>query len=137
MRIMSLDIGDKRMGVAISDRTHIIAQGLTTIKRNGLDKDIKKLKELIEVNEINLIVAGLPLNIDGTLSKKAHEILELIGLFKKRLKIPIETYDERLSSKEAEDILIEGDVSRKKRRDKIDKLAAQIILQNYLNFKKG
>lgn len=132
---MGLDIGDKRIGIAISDKTRTIAQNLMVLKRKDLEADIQILKDIIKDKEVSLIVVGLPLNMDGTLSKKALEILKFIEILKENIEIPIQTYDERLTSKEAESILIEGGVSRKKRKDKIDKIAAQIILQNYLDNK--
>lgn len=133
MRIMGLDIGHKRIGVAMSDVTELIAQNLITLKRKDLSYDLKILKDLIEKKQVGLIIVGLPLNMNGSVSKKAHEILEFIEILKHKFELPIETYDERLSSKEAESILIKGDVSRRKRKDKIDKIAAQLVLQNYLD----
>jgi len=136
MRIMALDVGEKRVGVAISDKTRVIAQNLMTLNRKNLKDDLKTLKNIVEEKKVHLIVVGLPLNMNGTLGKKAEEILKFKDLIERRIGIDVETYDERLSSKEAEAILIKADISRKKRKGKIDKIAAQIILQNYLNSKE-
>ncbi len=136
MRIMALDVGEKRVGVAISDKTRVIAQNLMTLNRKNLKDDLKTLKNIVEEKEVHLIVVGLPLNMNGTLGKKAEEILKFKDLIERKIGIDVETYDERLSSKEAEAILIKADISRKKRKGKIDKIAAQIILQNYLNSKE-
>ena len=133
---MALDVGEKRIGVAISDKTGVIAQNLMTLNRKNLKDDLRVLKDIVKEKKVHLIVVGLPLNMNGTLGKKAEEMLKFKDLIKKRIGIDVETYDERLSSKEAEDILIKADISRKKRKEKIDKIAAQIILQSYLNSKE-
>jgi putative holliday junction resolvase len=135
MRAMGLDIGHKRIGVAVSDKTKSIAQNLMTLNRRDIKSDLRTLKGIIEEREVDLIVIGLPLNMNGTIGSKAEDILKLKNRLEEELKIKVETYDERLTSKEAEDILIEGDVSRKKRKEKIDKIAACLILQNYLDLK--
>ena len=133
---MALDVGEKRVGVAISDKTRVIAQNLMTLNRKNLKDDLKTLKNIVEEKKVHLIVVGLPLNMNGTLGKKAEEILKFKDLIERKIGIDVETYDERLSSKEAEAILIKADISRKKRKEKIDKIAAQIILQSYLNSKE-
>jgi len=133
MRILGLDIGTKRIGVAISDEECIIARGLNSIERNG--KEIEKIKELIKKYNVEKIVYGLPLRMDGSISAQTEIVVSFISNLKNEVSIPLLPWDERLSSKQAETILIEADISRKKRKKLIDKLSAQIILQNYLDAK--
>jgi len=133
MRIIGLDIGTKRIGVAISDEECIIARGLNSIERNG--KEIEKIKELIKKYNVEKIVYGLPLRMDGSISAQTEIVVSFISKLKNEVSIPLLPWDERLSSKQAETILIEADISRKKRKKLIDKLSAQIILQNYLDAK--
>jgi len=133
MRIIGLDIGTKRIGVAISDEECIIARGLNSIERNG--KEIEKIKELIKKYNVEKIVYGLPLKMDGSISAQTEIVVSFISKLKNEVAIPLLPWDERLSTKQAETILIEADISRKKRKKFIDKLSAQIILQNYLDAK--
>jgi len=133
MPILGLDIGDKRIGIAISDKTGLIAQGLMTLERLNIEHDLSIIEDIIKSKDIDLIVIGLPLNMNGTLSKEASKVLEFKKILSSKTNLKIITYDERLSSKEAEDLLIRANISRKKRRPQIDKIAAQIILQKYLD----
>jgi len=133
MRVIGLDIGTKRIGVAISDEECIIARGLNSIERNG--KEIEKIKEIIKKYNVEKIVYGLPLRMDGSISSQTEVAVSFISKLKEEISIPLLPWDERLSSKQAETILIEADISRKKRKKLIDKLSAQIILQNYLDSK--
>ena len=133
MRILGLDIGTKRIGVAISDESCTIARGLGILERNG--KEINKIKEIIEKYNIEKIIYGLPLRMDGSISGQTELVISFISKLKNEIKIPLKEWDERLSTKNAETILIQADISRKKRKKLIDKLSAQIILQNYLDSK--
>jgi putative Holliday junction resolvase len=133
MKIMGLDVGEKRIGIALSDSTHTIAQSLECLKRKSLDEDIQALEFIIKENEVGIIVAGLPLNMDGTSGKQAKTVIDFVHIVKERTGLKVETYDERLTSKLAESVLIESDMSRKKRKGKIDSLAAVLILQGYLD----
>jgi len=133
MRIIGLDIGTKRIGVAISDEECIIARGLNSIERDG--KEIEKIKELIKKYNVEKIVYGLPLRMDGSISAQTEIVVSFISKLKNEISIPLLPWDERLSTKQAETILIQADISRKKRKKLIDKLSAQIILQNYLDAK--
>ena len=133
MRILALDLGEKRIGVAISDALNIIAQGEETIERKN-DKDtINKIKELIERHDIKKIIVGMPINMNGTKGDKARYSEEFAAILKKETSISIELVDERLTTKQGERMLIEADVSRKKRKRSIDKIAAQLILQSYMD----
>ena len=134
-RIMGLDIGDKTIGVAVSDLMGITAQGVKTIRRVGKKKDIEELKLIITERQVNKIVSGLPKNMNGTLGPQGEKVLKFCELIKEETGLDIEFWDERLSTVAAERSLIEGDVSRQKRKKVIDMLAAVIILQGYLDSK--
>lgn len=132
MRIMCLDVGSKTIGVAISDELGITAQGLKTIKRKAMEDDLRELDAIISQFQIEKIVVGLPKNMDGSLGKQAEFVLGWIEDFKNKIQLPVETWDERLSTVEATKTLLKADLSRKKRKGVIDKLAAVLILQGYL-----
>lgn len=133
---MGLDVGEKTIGIAVTDPLHIMAQPVTTIRRTSLEKDFSSIIEKIKEYDIGEIVIGLPLNMDGSSGEKVKVVL----LFKDKLSavvpIPIVTWDERLSTVAMQKTMIEADVSRQKRRQAIDKLAAVFILQGYMDFKK-
>lgn len=135
-RIMSLDVGTKRIGVAMSDELLITAQGLDTIYHKDLKSDLDKISALINSNNVSEIVVGLPLNMDGSYSAKTREIVGFVDELSKATNIPVKTWDERLTSMQAERVLLEADVSWGKRKKVTDKLAAQIILQSYLDSRK-
>ena len=134
-RIMGLDIGDKTIGVAVSDIMGITAQGVKTIRGESKKKDIEELKNIIKERQVNKIVSGLPKNMNGTLGPQGEKVLKLCELIKEETGLEIDFWDERLTTVAAERSLIEGDVSRKKRKKVIDMLAAVIILQGYLDSK--
>ena len=135
MRILGLDIGEKRIGIAISDETETIAQGLETIDATG--GVLKRIEEIVSENNIKEVVVGLPLKMDGSRGPAAEKVLRFSEKLKGRLSVAVSTFDERLTTKQGESILIEADMSRKKRKMKIDRIAAQIMLQTYIDFKKG
>lgn len=132
MRIMGLDVGSKTIGVAISDELGITAQGFKTIKRKAMEDDFRELYAIISQFQIEKIVVGLPKNMDGSLGKQAEFVLGWIEDLKNKIQLPVETWDERLSTVEATKTLLKADLSRKKRKEVIDKLAAVLILQGYL-----
>jgi len=131
MRILCLDVGERWVGVAISDDTKILARGLGRIERG--EKEVEKIRELIEKYEVDRVIYGLPLKMDGSMSSQTEKTMAFISKLQKELSIPFIPFDERLSSQQAETILLQADLSRKKRKRYIDKLSAQIILQNYLD----
>lgn len=133
MRIIGLDVGDKTIGVAVSDGLGLTAQGLTTIRRQSYAKDFAALKAYIDEYEAGEIVVGLPKSMDGTLGTQAEKVLAFTEKLKGAFGLPVVMWDERLSTALAEKALLEGDVSRKKRRKVIDMLAAQVILQGYMD----
>lgn len=132
-RIMGLDVGDKTIGVAVSDPLGITAQGITTINRVGLKRDLKELETIINEYEINKIVVGFPKNMNNTVGPQGEKVLEFVEKLKNKFKMDIILQDERLTTVSAERVLIEGDVSRGKRKKIIDKVAATYILQSYLD----
>jgi putative Holliday junction resolvase len=136
MRIMSLDVGTKRIGVAVSDELFLTAQGRETIYRNSPDADMAKIKKIVDEDGVGEIIAGLPINMDGSQGPKAKEVLDFVEKLAKVVTVPVKTWDERLTTVQAERTLLEADISRAKRRLSIDKLAAQIILQSYLDSRK-
>jgi putative Holliday junction resolvase len=135
MRILGLDVGSKTIGVAVSDELNLIAHGVTTLKRKGKRLDIKDLLGMIEELKVEKVVVGLPKNMNGSLGPSAKMVLSLVEELKKFVDLPIITWDERLSTVAAEKVLLEADVSRKKRKRVIDKVAALLILQGYLDSK--
>jgi len=138
MRILCLDVGSKTIGVAMSDPMGWIAQGIKTIRRGPTDGDCRDLKKMIEEHEVERIVVGLPLNMNGTEGPQAVNIRKFVEEMQKIIpEIPVEFWDERLSTVAAERTLIEADVSRAKRKDVINHMAAVQILQGYLESKRG
>ena len=136
MRILGLDVGSKRIGVALSDGLFITAQGMDTIERRALEADLDVIKNLIKDNDVGEVVVGLPLNMNGTYSAKTKEVIEFMDNLSRAISVPVKTWDERLTTVQAERTLLEADVSRVKRKRVADKLAAQIILQGYLDSRK-
>ncbi len=130
---MGLDIGTHTIGVAISDELGITAQGLKTLRRKSMEEDFKEIATIIGQFEIEKIVAGLPKNMNGTLGKQAEMVFQWIKTLKEKIHLPVVTWDERFSTIEASKVLLEADLSRKKRKKVIDKLAAVLILQGYIN----
>src|SRR3712207_211524 len=135
-RIMGLDIGDNTIGVAVSDLMGMTAQGVTTIRRESEKKDIEAIKNVIKEHNVNMIVSGLPKNMNGTVGPQAEKVKKFCELIREETGLEIDFWDERLTTVSAEKMLISGDVSRKNRKKVIDKLAAVLILQGYLDFKK-
>ena len=132
-RIMGLDVGDKTIGVAVSDLMGLTAQGVKTIKRVGKKKDIEALKEIIKERQVNKIVSGLPKNMNGTLGPQGEKVIKFCELLEEETGRKIEYWDERLSTVAAERTLIQGNVRRENRKGVIDMVAAVIILQGYLD----
>ena len=134
MRIMSLDVGSRTIGVACSDALLMTAQGIETVRRTSLEKDFNRLKEIIAEYEVHEIVVGMPKNMNGTQGERC----DIVRAFAKEIKkvvpdVKIIFWDERLSTVAAAKSLIAADVSRAKRRKVIDKMAAVFILQGYLD----
>jgi putative pre-16S rRNA nuclease len=133
MRILGLDVGDKTIGVAVSDGLGLTAQGVTTIRRRSYDKDLELLAGYIDEYEVGKVVVGLPKNMDGSLGPQAEKAINFADRIRERLGIDVSMYDERLSTLLVQKAMIEADVSRAKRKKVVDMLAAQVILQGYLD----
>lgn len=131
-RILGLDVGDKTIGVAVSDPLKITAQGLKTIRRNSYNKDIEQLKEIVQAYNVDKIIVGLPKRLNGTIGIQGEKTIKFVEKIKKDLNLPIEFQDERFTTSLSEKILINADVKRKKRKQIIDKVAAVQILSTYL-----
>lgn len=131
MRIMGLDFGERTIGVAVSDALQWTAQGIKTIRRSPREMD--ELDDLIKTYEVSEIVLGLPKNMNGTLGPRSELTAEFAEQLKETFNLPVRMWDERLSTVAAERSLLEGDVSRAKRKKVIDKMAAVFILQGYLD----
>jgi len=136
IRILALDLGEKRIGVALSDALGLTAQGLTVLSRQNLQQDLEQVMALAKKHEVQEIVIGLPRHMDGRLGEKAEEVLRWAKELEERLSLPVHTVDERLTTIQAERVLLEADVSRRKRRLVIDKMAAALILQGFLDSRR-
>jgi putative Holliday junction resolvase len=133
MRILALDHGSKRIGVAVSDETKTIAQPLEYIPAEPFADFLARLKELLIAKEIDLVLIGLPRNMDGSYGTAAQKVETFVAVLRTAITVPVKTWDERLTSKMANRILIQGNVRRDKRKEKVDKMAAAILLQSYLD----
>lgn len=133
MRVMGVDLGTKRIGIAISDESATLAQGREAIERTSDKEALARIKEIAGEYGVSKIVLGYPVNMDGTVGPRAEDSEKFAELIKEVLDVEVELWDERWSTKEAEDVMITADLSRKKRKKVIDKMAAQIILQGYLD----
>ncbi len=133
MRLMGLDVGSKTLGVALSDPLQFTAQGLEVIRRKKPADDLQRLAEIIEQYQVKKIVVGLPKNMDGTLGPQAGAVQGFIASLRERFALPVDTWDERLTTVAARKMLIQADVSRNRRKQVVDKMAAVIILQGYLD----
>lgn len=139
MRYLGIDLGSKTVGLAMSDTTLTIASTYKTIffKDEDYNSTINEIKDIIKENNITKIILGLPKNMNNTLGERAEITLKYKELLEKSTSLPVIMFDERLTSVISNSILIEADMSRKKRKKKVDSIAAQIILQDYLNKEKN
>ena len=133
MRIMALDVGSRTIGIACSDALLMTAQGIETIRRTSLENDFNRLRELISEYEVHELVVGMPKNMNGTKGDRAEKTEEFVEKMKAVIDLSVTFWDERLSTFMAERQIIAADVSRKKRKGVIDKMAAVVILQGYLD----
>jgi putative pre-16S rRNA nuclease len=135
IRILALDLGEKRIGVALSDALGWTAQGLTVLSRQDLERDLEQVIALAKKHAVQEIVIGLPRHMDGRLGDGAKEVELWSRELEERLGLPVHQVDERLTTLQAERVLLEADVSRRKRRQVIDKMAATLILQGFLDIR--
>jgi putative Holliday junction resolvase len=134
-RIMGIDYGDARIGIAVSDLMGWTAQGVTTIKHQSDARDLDEIGRLMAQYDVSELVLGLPKNMNGSIGPRGELSEKFARKLERRFKVPVHLWDERLTTVAAERTLLEADVSRKKRRQVVDKLAATLILQNYLDSK--
>lgn len=132
-RILGLDVGDKTIGVALSDPMLIAAQPYETIKRSKAKFDLKRIEDIVNENDVSLIVVGLPKNMNNTMGPQSMKVISFVDLIKKRIDIDIVYQDERLTTVQSESVLIDMNVRRENRKSHIDKIAASFILQTYLD----
>ncbi|HNS78945.1 MAG TPA: Holliday junction resolvase RuvX [Syntrophorhabdus sp.] len=133
MRVLGLDVGNKKIGISLSDTTRSIAQGLKVYRRTTLEKDLEELKLVVEEHGIGKIVIGLPKDLNGAIGKKAAEVMAFAEAVQKYTSIGIVLWDERFTTNEANRVFEMAQISHKKRKPYIDVMAAQIILQGYLD----
>src|SRR5262249_38278386 len=131
-RILALDYGTKRIGVALSDELGWTAQPLETFERRTLDRDIAYIASLVQSHEVGRVVLGLPLQLDGREGPAIKAMREFANRLEEGVAVPLVLWDERMTTKAAEDLLIAADVSRQKRKGAVDRVAAAILLQSYL-----
>jgi putative Holliday junction resolvase len=137
VRVIGLDIGSKRIGIAVSDELGFTAQPVETLMSKGVEADLDRIVTLVDQYGADEIVVGVPYNMNGTEGPEAKKVRALMDKISARLHIPVREWDERLSTVAAERALLEADMSRAKRRKVIDKLAAMIILQGYLDRRRN
>ena len=133
MRILALDHGTKRIGVAISDELKMLAQPLEYIPAEPFADFLDRLKQLLREKEVELILVGMPRNMDGSYGPAALKVQDFVAALGHAVTVPIKTWDERLTSVQANRFLIQNKVRRDKRKEKVDKTAAAILLQSYLD----
>lgn len=133
MRILAIDHGTRRMGIAISDELKTIAQPLEYIPAEPFAGFLTRLKALLSDKQVELIIVGMPRNMDGSYGTAAEKVREFISTLRTELNLPVRTWDERLTSVQANRLLIEGNVRREKRKQKVDQMAAALLLQSYLD----
>lgn len=133
LRILGIDLGEKRIGVSISDELGITAQGLPTINSINEIEDLNHIREIIDKYGVTKIILGLPKNMNGSLGRQAQKAMSFAEKLKSSFQLSVELEDERLSTSKAEKFLIETNQSRKKRKKVIDKMSAVIILQSFLD----
>ena len=133
MRILALDHGTRRIGVAVSDEMKMIASPMEYILADPFEKVIERLQQIIREKEVELILIGMPRNMDGTYGPASQKVKDFIAALQAHISTPIKTWDERLTSVMANRALLQGNVRRDQRKEKVDKMAAAILLQSYLD----
>ncbi|MGE5552957.1 MAG: Holliday junction resolvase RuvX [Betaproteobacteria bacterium] len=137
MRILALDVGERRIGVAVSDPLGWTAQAHSVVVRHGLAADLAAVAALVRELGAEQVVVGLPRRLDGSEGPAAEKVKDFASQLAKAIPVPVELFDERLTTAEAEGVLLSGDLSRRRRRQVIDKVAAALILDGYLRRKGG
>jgi len=133
MRILALDHGTKRIGVAVSDELKIIATPLEFVPAEPFAAFLERLKHILQDKEVELVLIGMPRNMDGSYGPAALKVQEFVAVLRAAITVPIQTWDERLTSAQANRFLLQGNVRREERKQKVDKMAAALLLQNWLD----
>ena len=133
MRVLAIDHGTVRMGIAVLDPGGIVATPLEYIPAEPFGGFLARLKELIKEKEVEMILVGMPRNMDGSYGPAAAKVREFVAVLKENILVPIQTWDERLTSAQANRFLLQADVRRKDRKQKVDRAAAAILLQSFLD----
>ena len=134
MRILSMDVGDRRIGMEVSDMLGWTAQGIATLERKSTEEDLVQIEKIIHQYQPEKIVVGLPKNMNGTLGPQGEKVKAFAETLEDRFNLEIVFWDERLTTVSAHKTMIEADMSRRKRKQKVDQLAAVLILQSYLDY---
>jgi putative Holliday junction resolvase len=137
VRYLGLDVGDVRMGVALSDDTATLASGLLTLERVGPRKDVKAVAALVREHGVGEVVVGMPYRLDGTLGPQGEKVMAFVGALRRALPVSVATWDERLTSVAADELLAEAGIRRRDRKARIDQAAATLILQGYLDARRS
>ena len=137
MRVLAIDHGTRRMGLALSDEMGILAQPLEAVPAEPFAQFLARLKEILHEKQVELLLVGMPRNMDGSYGPAALKVQEFVAVLGDAVAVPIKTWDERLTSAQANRFLIQADVRRSERRAKVDKTAAAILLQSYLDSRNG
>ena len=132
-RIAGIDLGEKRVGFALSDESHVLASAKEVVTLVGPEQAANVIEAFCRQHQVERIVMGLPINMDGSRGPAVKKVEEVAEKLRQRMSIPVDYWDERLTTKAAHDVLIEAGTRREKRRELVDKVAAQIILQGYLD----
>ena len=133
MRILGLDVGDKKIGLSLSDPTFLIAQGLKLYRRGSLEEDLEEFKRIVKEHEVGEIVVGLPRDLSGKIGARAENVMGFADKIREAINVPVNLWDERFSTNEAHRIFDIAEVRHKKRKPYLDIMASQIILQGYLD----
>ncbi|MBI5481254.1 MAG: Holliday junction resolvase RuvX [Deltaproteobacteria bacterium] len=133
MRALGLDVGSKTIGVAVSDELGLCAHGLKTLRRQGMKRDVAAVLEIVQERAVETLVVGLPYDLEGKVGPRAERVLAFVAELRAAAAPPIETWDERFSTALAERVLLEADLSRRRRKAVIDRAAAAVILQGWLD----
>lgn len=135
MRLMGIDYGDRRIGIAVSDELLLTSQGIGTVRNSGDDRMFHDIAELAKQWNVSELIVGLPKNMNGSIGPRGELAAAFAGTLREKLRLPVTLWDERLTTASALRTLIEADVSRNKRKAVVDRMAAALILQNYMDFK--
>jgi putative Holliday junction resolvase len=133
VRYLGLDVGDVRIGVALSDETATLASGLVTLERVGPRKDVKAVAAIVRERDVHEVVVGMPWRLDGNLGPQGEKVMGFVEALRRGLKVPVVTWDERFTTVAADELLAEAGVRRRDRKARIDRAAAVLILQGYLD----